>query len=241
METMNFLVLLYDNEAGGVGPGEPGFDEMMAGYEAFGQLAGEAILGGEALEPVATTRTIRHDGTSVRVTDGPFAETIECLGGYYVLEAPTLDDVIALVRHLPPVTSGGVEIRPLVQWIDGGSPSSTDGALRYLVTIHGDETDAETPGSPGWDAGAEEHGRFGRDAGDALLAAGAVHPTTTASVVRVRDGELLVTDGPYAEITEVVGGFYLLQATPDAIEDLAAAVPVPDGGAVEVRPIMELG
>jgi hypothetical protein len=238
---MRFLVLLYDDETGAPGPEDPGWDEMMGGYMAFGDLAGEAILGGEALEPVATTRTIRHDGSSVRVTEGPFAETAECLGGYYVLEAPSLDDVIELVRHLPPVTTGGVEIRPLAQWVDAGTPAAADGSLRYLVTIHGEETEADTPGSAAWDEGAAEHGRFASEAGTAILAAGAVHPTTSASVVRIRDGELLVTDGPYAEITEVVGGFYLLQATPDTIDDLAAAVPTPPGGAVEVHPIMELG
>ena len=68
----------------------------------------------------------------------------------------------------------------------------------------------------------------------------ALHPTSTASTVRLRDGELLVTDGPYAEITEVVGGFYVLRSTPDAIVELAGAIPVPDGGGVEVRPVMEI-
>jgi hypothetical protein len=58
--------------------------------------------------------------------------------------------------------------------------------------------------------------------------------------VRVRDGEVLVTDGPFAEGAEVVGGLYLLTAPASAIVDLAAQVPVPPGGAVELRPIMEL-
>lgn len=238
---MRFLVLLYGNETGAPEPGEPAFDEMIAGYEAFGELAGDAILGTEALQPVATTRTIHHDGAAVRVTDGPFAETIECLGGYYVLEAPSLDDVLELVRHLPMDATGGVEVRPLVEWVDASSNRRDGGGDRYLVTIHGPESDSETPGTPAWDAGAEAHGTFGRAAADALLAAGAVHPTSTATVVRVRDGELLVTDGPYAEVTEVVGGFYLLQASPDAIDDLAGAIPTPHGGAVEVRPILEMG
>ena len=56
----------------------------------------------------------------------------------------------------------------------------------------------------------------------------------------MRDGELLVTDGPYAEATEVVGGYYVLRGTPDSIVELAKDVPTPAGGGVEVRQIMEL-
>jgi hypothetical protein len=77
-------------------------------------------------------------------------------------------------------------------------------------------------------------------AGDAVRAAGAVHPTGTASTVRVRNGEVLVSDGPYAEAMEVVGGFYVLQGDAAGVADLATRIPVPGDGAVELRPIMEL-
>src|SRR5690348_15803069 len=113
MEPMEYLVLLYDEEANGAQPGTPEWDVDMASYLAFGELAGDAIRGGEALEPVATSRTIRHDGAQVLVSDGPFAETTEVLGGYYVLDVPTLDDAIELVRNLPSVSTGSIEIRPI--------------------------------------------------------------------------------------------------------------------------------
>lgn len=247
---MRYLVLLYDDEANGAEPGTPAFDAELAAFRAFEKLADETIVGGEALEPVATARTIRHDGGVVDVTDGPFAETAEILGGFYVLESPTLDDTIELVRHIPTVDSGTIEVRPLVEWVEGpgsGEPvtggsgqAAGDGRRRALVTIHGPETDEELPGTLGWEAGVAEHGRFGESAGRNLLTAAAVHPSSTATTVARRDGELLVTDGPFAETIEIVGGLYILGGTDEEIMDLARAVPTPEGGWLEVRPILEL-
>ena len=237
---MRYLVLLYGDETTQNQPGDPGWEAEMAAYMAFGEIAGDAILAGEALHESTTSRSIRHDGGAVRVTDGPFAETTEVLGGFYVLEAPNLDDVLELVRHIPAVATGAAEVRPLAELADPGPGAGPDGTARYLATIHGTETAAETPGTPGWESGAEAHQRFGQDAGDAIALGIALHPTTTASTVRLRDGELLVTDGPYAEAIEVVGGLYVLRGKPDTITELAAAIPVPEGGGVELRPVMEI-
>ena len=195
---MRYTVLLFDDEANLNQPGTAEWEAEMAGYMAFGELAGEAILGGEALHDTSTRKTIRHDGGRVLVTDGPFAESAEVLGGYYELDVPTLDDALELVRHIPATATGAAEIRPIEQTMDVGERPAPAGTDRYLVTIHGPETVAETPGTPEWEAGAAAHGQFAAKAGDALLGGSAIHPTSTASTVRVRDGELLVTDGPYA-------------------------------------------
>lgn len=240
---MRYLVLLYGDESAMPEPGTPEFDADLAGYEAFDKLAGEAIVGGEALHDNTMCRTVRHDGGTVRVTDGPFAETVEGMGGLYVLEAPTLDDVIELTRNIPAVKDGAAEIRPMVEWNDhsGERGPLPEGSARYLATIHGPSTEADVPGTAGWDEGEAKHARFVADAGDAVVAGGAVQPSSTASTVRVRDGELLVTDGPYAESMEVVGGFYVLRGPADEVEKVASRIPVNDGGAVTLRPIMELG
>lgn len=242
---MNYLVLLYADEADMPEPGTDEFDADMKGYDAFGELAGDAIVGGEALEPVATTRTVRHDDGVVQVTDGPFTETTEVLGGLFVLEAPTLDDTIELARYIPAVNQGAIEIRPMLQWHQAEGPSGEDHTVeakgqRALVTLHGPETEAEQPGSPGWDAGAAEHAAFAEAAGDHLLASGAVHPSTTATTLRQRDGELQVTDGPVTEANKLVGGCYLLGYGDEEILRLARRVPLAPGGWAEVRPIMEI-
>jgi hypothetical protein len=240
---MQYLVLLGGDEARGPVPGTPEWDEDMVGYERFDEVAGDAILAGEALEPAATSITVRRDeGGAPAVTAGPFAETVEVLGGLYVLEADTLDDAIALAREIPAAGGyGWVAIRPMVMWEappDGATPGE---GTRYVAFIYGDETEADRPGTAAWDAGATEHGHFVARAGDRLLGAGAVHPVDSTTTVRVRDGELLVTDGPYSEAAEVTGGFYLISAaTGDEAVALAAAIPVGRGGAVELRPVMEM-
>ena len=77
-----------------------------------------------------------------------------------------------------------------------------------------------------------------RPAGDAVLAGGALHPIATATTVRVRDGEVLVTDGPFSESAEVVGGFYVLAAADlDAAVALAALIPVDPGGESSCGPM----
>jgi hypothetical protein len=244
---MEYLVLLYGDEAGSPTPGTPEWDDDMAGFDAFGELAGEHIVGGEALESATNTITIRTgDGGGPAVTNGPFAETTEVLGGFFVLDAPSLDDAIELARQIPTASheqsNGAIEIRPLVTWFDRSADlPEAPGTPRFLVTIHGEETDAEEPGSDDWEAGAAEHAAFAEDAATHLLTGGAVHPSHTATTIRVRDGELLLTDGPFAEASEIVGGLYVIRAgSVDEAVEVAGRVPLPPDGGVEVRPIMEL-
>jgi hypothetical protein len=237
---MRYFVLLGGDETHGAEPGTPEWDAELAGYGRFDELAGDAIQGGEALQPAATSTTVRHgDGAGPLVTTGPFAETVEALGGFYVLDAATLDDAIELARELPAAKDGWVALRPMVTWqaqAEGAPPAGQ----RYLALMYGQESGADVPETAAWDEGAARHGRFAEDAGGGVLAGGAVHPVDTTTTVRVRDGELLVTDGPFSEAAEVVGGFYVLTAADDAAAaDLAAAVPVNPGGAVELRPILE--
>ena len=237
---MHYLVLLYDTDANATEPGSPEFEAEMAGYEAFGELGGGAIVGGEALLPPDTARSIRVTGGAATVTDGPYAEAAEVLGGYYVLDVPTLDDAIELVRHIPATSTGSSEIRPIEVLLPQSAEPVPEGAMRYVATIHGTASEADVPGTAAWEDGAAEHGRFVERAEGTVTGGAAVHPSSTASTVRVRDGELLVTDGPFAEGAEVVGGFYLLTATPERAVEVAARIPVPEGGGVELRPIWEL-
>ncbi|MCA2208476.1 YciI family protein [Nocardia rosealba] len=108
-----YLVLIYGDEPtyAAMSPAERA--DMLAAHRTFQQIAGAANLGGHALQPTATATSIRHDATGeVVVTDGPFAEAKEALGGYYLLEAPDLDAAIALAAQVPTPT-GGVEVRPI--------------------------------------------------------------------------------------------------------------------------------
>jgi hypothetical protein len=107
-----YAILIYEAESGYAAGGEEVRKQVS---EAHGRFAGQVganggkILGGEALEPTATATSIRGDV----VTDGPFAETKEALGGFYLIEARDLDHAIEIAR-LCPARFGGVEVRPVM-------------------------------------------------------------------------------------------------------------------------------
>lgn len=91
---------------------------LEAAHAAFAAAAGSRILGGEELELAPMATTLRSDGAGgVTTTDGPFLETKEAVGGYYVIEAKDLDEVLELAAMLPEVrpSHSGVEIRPIVE------------------------------------------------------------------------------------------------------------------------------
>ena len=114
--------------------------------------------------------------------------------------------------------------------------------MRYMLSIYGDE--ARYANATPADAAQvmEAYGAFGREVEEAgaYVSGDGLQPSATATVVRVRDGETLLTDGPFAETREQLGGFYLLECK-DLDEALRWAAKIPDatGGAVEVRPVMD--
>ena len=114
---MKYLCLIYGDEKAAEVPGFNDWDTMMKTHTAFGEEAGAAgvMVGGEALQDTSTATTIRDvDGSDV-ITDGPFAETKEQLGGYYMLEAANLDDALKWAAKIPH-PGGCVEVRPVIDF-----------------------------------------------------------------------------------------------------------------------------
>ena len=112
---MKFIALIYTNESTDAKMGTPEADARMAGYAAFGEAAGKAgiIQGGERLRPVADARTVRvRDGQTMNA-DGPFAETREQLGGYYILDCKDIDEAAAWAAKIPGAKDGSIEVRPI--------------------------------------------------------------------------------------------------------------------------------
>jgi hypothetical protein len=110
-----YLALIYGPETDWSAEPDP---EEMAEYEAFDQVAGAAVLGGEALQSPTTATTVRIQGGKggdVLTSDGPFAETKEVLGGYYVLECADLDEALGLAARIPGAWRGSVEVRPVME------------------------------------------------------------------------------------------------------------------------------
>jgi hypothetical protein len=109
-----FLALIFGDEQAYDDGGEDFTTEVLAGHAAFGAKHGGAVAGGEALQSERTAATIRSDGAGgFTVTDGPFVESKEALGGYYLIEAPDLEAAIAIAKDIP-MPFGGVEVRPVM-------------------------------------------------------------------------------------------------------------------------------
>jgi hypothetical protein len=118
---MQYLLLIYGDEKAWDDAAPEAVGEMMQEYAAFTEwLRGSgAFVAGEALEPTNQATTIRiRDGETI-TSDGPFAETKEQLGGFYLIEAANLDDAIATASRIPGARIGSIEIRPIVDFPDG--------------------------------------------------------------------------------------------------------------------------
>lgn len=113
---MKYLLLIYENEASfaGLSEAEQGkvFQEYMD-YTARIRRSGHYVAG-EALQPVSTATTVRSKDGRTLTTDGPFAETREQLGGFYMVEAKDLDEAIALAAQIPAARTGSIEVRPIM-------------------------------------------------------------------------------------------------------------------------------
>jgi hypothetical protein len=111
------MLLIYGDETQDIPPGTPEFDTMMAGYGAFTAEveAKGAYKSGDPLLPTAAARTVRVRNGSAMVTNGPFAETAEQLGGYYILDCGTIEEAVAFAAKIPGAQRGSVEVRPILE------------------------------------------------------------------------------------------------------------------------------
>lgn len=107
-----YAALIYSDERAWETAPDSVTAEVMEGHNKFGATHGPAIRGGHALESETTATSIRPTPGDFAVTDGPFAETKEALGGFYVFEAPDLDAAIQIAKDIP-MPFGGVEVRPI--------------------------------------------------------------------------------------------------------------------------------
>ena len=114
---MRYLCLIYDDEATLGAMPQSDQEAIFGEYFAFteGIKKSGHHLGGEALQPVATATTVRVRNGKVSTTDGPFAETKEQLGGYYLIEAKDLNDAIQVAAKIPSARYGSIEVRPIME------------------------------------------------------------------------------------------------------------------------------
>jgi len=112
---MNYLLLIYANEAETMGLGETTLRKMTGEYMDFTKSIVQAgnFKAGDRLKPVSSASTVRVRNGKCMITDGPFAETREQLGGYYLIEAKNLDEATAIAARIPGARFGSIEVRPV--------------------------------------------------------------------------------------------------------------------------------
>jgi hypothetical protein len=244
---MKYMMLIYGAEDRWTGPERTAC--MQESMRICDQLAAQGqFIDASPLESVKTAVTVRVREGRTLVTDGPFAETTEQLGGFYALDLPDLDAAIAVASRLPPVKKGTVEIRPLcaVDGLPAGRPPSTgheSSAAPYMLLCYDDEAAWQAAGPEALQAAMAEATTLCQELAEAgsYMSASPLHPAATATSVRVRDSKPVVTDGPFAETREVLGGYYLILApSRDAAIQVAARHPGARTGSVEVRRLTDL-
>lgn len=115
---MQYMLLIYATEGSGPQPGTDEFGPFMKGYVDFTEDVKQAgkFVAGDALQPIATATTVSVQGGKTETMDGPFAETKEQLGGYYLLDCEDLDEAVRYAAMIPTAEHGHVEVRPVMIW-----------------------------------------------------------------------------------------------------------------------------
>lgn len=111
---MQYALLIYTDEKADEQASKEQQDAVMAAYYAFGEQFKEQIVGGEALHPTSAATTVRVREGDTLTTDGPFAETKEQLGGFYLVNAENLDEAIQIAAKIPGAAHGAIEVRPVM-------------------------------------------------------------------------------------------------------------------------------
>ena len=112
---MKYILLIYGDEGRWDSMSSEEKQVVYEGHNAYGEALGQAgvMRGGYELKPVSTATTLRFDNGKPTTLDGPFAETKEQLGGYYVIEVDNLEQALDWAAKMPGMSSGSVEVRPL--------------------------------------------------------------------------------------------------------------------------------
>lgn len=112
---MKYMLLIYGNEAGMQKASKADMEQMMGAYGAYTQALEKAgiIVGGDRLGPSSTATTVRAVNGSAKVLDGPYADTKEQLGGYYIIDVKDLDAAVSWASRCPGASHGVMEVRPL--------------------------------------------------------------------------------------------------------------------------------
>jgi hypothetical protein len=129
---MKYLLTIYSDESGRGEATPEQIDQVMNAYWAFQREVDErgVFVAGEGLEPTSSATTVRVRNGEQLVTDGPFAETKEQLGGFYLLDCDNLDEAIEWAAKIPGAQTGSIEVRPVMNYERAGMGTQPQEAQR---------------------------------------------------------------------------------------------------------------
>jgi hypothetical protein len=219
------------------------YDEVL---KKDGQWTGE----GEALQLSRSAKTLRLKEGKLIVTDGPYAETKEQLGGFGFLEADDIDHAVRLMSHHPGVKYGPFEIRPIDQEMTQHCAESipqaegaSSGGVKVICLGYGDESSWDGLTANQRDAALEECVSYGKVLSEQSQWVGgvALQSSKSAKTLRNKAGKVSVTDGPFAETKEQLGGaaIFRFQNMDQAIEAWSRHPCLRMGDVLELRPADE--
>lgn len=210
---------------------------------------------GERLRPDHDATTVRIRDGQLLVTDGPFTESKESIGGFDIIDVADLDEAIEIASRHPAASFGRVEVRPFMQWPDAepgarvvpaGFSERVASGRRYLMFVVAERQEPRPGGggapAPDADADASNDDPDAwveeMDERGARLFGEVLRGPEDATFVSRRAGEVLVSDGPFAESKEWIAGFDVLevQGLAEAVE-VASKHPMARGGTLELRPL----
>lgn len=230
---MNYLMLIYTD-----GVSTPEIAATMREHTPkwVEEMDGRGVrLLGNGLEGPGSAKTVRVRDGQTLISDGPFADTKEFIGGLDIIEAESLDEAIEVAAKHPVSWHFAIEVRPFKYAVE--VPKDwTYGQLRYLLmscldrSAEPDEVEEQVRGDiEAWVEMADTRGA--RVLGSPLAA------PSTATTVRVRDGQTLLTDGPFADTKEFLAGIDILSCeTMEQALELAVSNPLARIHTLEVRP-----
>jgi hypothetical protein len=214
---------------------------------------GHAISDGVTLQPTSTAKKLRWHNGAVVVTDGPFAETKEQLGGVCVLEARDMNHAVELMSQHPGLHHGAAfEIRPVnedslrcqtasIHELRPGAPDIEPGATKFAAMGYINESGRHAVSEDDFNAMISRCKEFDAarvKSGQWLTGVG-LQSVQTAKTLRLQAGKVIVTDGPFAETKEQLGGIVVLafKDLHDALACLSKHPALPFGVVIEIRPV----
>jgi hypothetical protein len=214
-------------------------DELLA--------AGHWVGSGEALQISRTAKTLRREGGKVVATDGPFAETKEQLGGFGELEARDMEQAVELMSRHPGLRSGAFEIRPVDEDVTKrctehhAAPDAPAVGQRFVCIAFGDEDNWTRLPDAEREALLESCVAFGDELNKVgrVMGGVALQSAKTAKTLRASGGKVIVTDGPYAETKEQLGGvaIFTINGMDQAVNVWSDHPCLRAGDVLEIRPV----